>query len=99
MFLEGATNNHQWRRVFALASLVISLSSQPAEAPVARWAGICTARAAYEATTRDGSVILVQKIIFILVFISFGINRFSSSFSSVGSTYHFSFSLDRKSTR
>ena len=33
MFLEGAANNYQWWRVFDLASLLLSLSSQPAEAP------------------------------------------------------------------
>ena len=39
MFLEGAANNHQWRRVYALASLVISLSSQPAKDPSLRQGG------------------------------------------------------------
>jgi len=39
LHLEGAANNHQWRRVFALASLVISLSSQPAEDPSSRQDG------------------------------------------------------------
>jgi|SRR6218665_1713059 len=38
MFLEGAANNHRWRRVFALVSLVISLNSQPSEAP-SPWQG------------------------------------------------------------
>jgi len=33
LLLEDAANNNQWWRVFALASLVISVSSQPAEAP------------------------------------------------------------------
>ena len=39
LLLEGAANSHQWQRVFTLASLVISLSSQPAEAPSPRQGG------------------------------------------------------------
>ena len=39
LLLEGAANNHQWGRVFALVSLVISLSSQPAETPSPRQGG------------------------------------------------------------
>jgi len=39
LLLEDLANNHQWRRVFALVSLVISLSSQPAEAPSSRQGG------------------------------------------------------------
>ena len=38
MFLKGAANNHQWLSVFTLGSLVISLSSQLAEAP-SPWQG------------------------------------------------------------
>jgi len=39
LLLEGAANNHQLRRVFAFASLVICLSSQQAEVPSPRQGG------------------------------------------------------------
>jgi len=56
LLLEGAANNHQWRRVFGLASLIISLSSQPAEASSPQQGGRTFAPPEQPmSSTRDGA--------------------------------------------